>query len=519
MRVTVGAIAVLGMAVTVAVAQPPVRERAAAFRPPQAPLPGELPPVARGAIDDFPASSLPTTPVSRPGGRGPGVASGPAWLTGADPNVFPASGANLKGTNVRPLTPPTGVLKDEPPTPRFIDRVKAPFIGEKSAPPQPLPPMGTKSQPQPVEQPTAASAYRSTGVNGAPVFAGPPAYRWYGWGSVTPGANPLAPSGQYPKASANWFAITGATPGAFPVPVSNAGVVYPGTEPPSYGLARSATTPQPVVPIAGQPQPGFQHTERSDPSKFAPVPDSKFTPSGTGSALPPSPPSFSPVPPPPAPSVPTITPPPLPRPTAVTPPTPGPPAAVAVKPSVPVVPPASTLPKPDQGAMLPPLPPLPPLPSMPSGPTVGSAKVPVPVVEATAPGGTPGPLPTSVTTTPPKEDLNWQPASESPAAPPGTWAPSPGNAPPAGGPTSRAPGAPIVARGQMNDKTPDPVATLVQQMCQGRAVGVEVRYTGTKKIQVCFEVRGATEAQKLVNDISKRPELTAYQVDFCVLVK
>ena len=26
----------------------------------------------------------------------------------------------------------------------------------------------------------------------APVYAGPPAYRWYGWGSVTPGANPLS---------------------------------------------------------------------------------------------------------------------------------------------------------------------------------------------------------------------------------------------------------------------------------------------------------------------------------------
>jgi hypothetical protein len=78
---------------------------------------------------------------------------------------------------------------------------------------------------------------------------------------------------------------------------------------------------------------------------------------------------------------------------------------------------------------------------------------------------------------------------------------------------------PVVARGQMNDRTPDPIATLIQQMCQGRAAGVEVRWTGTKKLQVCFEIRTATEAQKLVADISKRPELTAYQIDFCVLVK
>src|SRR5436190_13957 len=149
MRVTVGAIAVLGLVVTtVAVAQPP-RERAAQFKPPQAVQPGELP-VARGAADDFPApSSLGTTPITRP--------------------------------------------------------------------------------------------------NGAPVFAGPPAYRWYGWGTVTPGANQFAPAGQYPRGSANWYVITGATPGAFPVPVSNPVQNLPGTEPPTWGLTRSQPTPQPVV--------------------------------------------------------------------------------------------------------------------------------------------------------------------------------------------------------------------------------------------------------------------------------
>ena len=51
MRVTVGAIAVLGLAVTVAVAQPPVRERAAVLKPPEV-LPPEEIPIARGAIDD-----------------------------------------------------------------------------------------------------------------------------------------------------------------------------------------------------------------------------------------------------------------------------------------------------------------------------------------------------------------------------------------------------------------------------------------------------------------------------------
>jgi hypothetical protein len=526
MRVTVGAIAMLGLAVTVAVAQPPGRERAAELKPPQVLLPSEMPPVARGAVGDFPVSSLPTTPVTRPGAPGsrpPGVASGPAWLTGVDPNVRPASGLGLKGTNVRPLTPPTAMPKDEPSVqpvqPRFIDRVKAPFVGEKSPPPQQLPPLTAKAlpQPQPLEQPTASTPYRGTGANGAPVFAGPPAYRWYGWGSVTPGANPLAPTGQYPKASANWYAITGATPGAFPVPVGNPGQTPSGTEPPTYGLSRSPTAPQPVVPIATPPQPAIQYTERPEGSKFGLMPEPKLVPGGTGAALPP--PSFGPPPVPPAPSVPTLTPPPLPKPAAVAPPVVPPPAPVAVKPPAPVLPPAPTVPKPDQGAMLPALPPVPPLPAISAVPPVPPVPVPLPVAEATPPAGIPGPLPTSVTTTPPKEESNWQPANESAPPPPGTWAPSQGMAPETGGRTGRAPSAPVVARGQMNDKTPDPIATLIQQMCQGRATGVEVRFTGTKKLQVCFEVRGANAAQQLVGEISKRPELTAYQIDFCVLVK
>jgi hypothetical protein len=51
------------------------------------------------------------------------------------------------------------------------------------------------------------------------------------------------------------------------------------------------------------------------------------------------------------------------------------------------------------------------------------------------------------------------------------------------------------------------------------ADGVDVRWAGTKKLMVCFEVRTAAEAQKLVTDISKRPELAPYQIDFCAVVK
>jgi hypothetical protein len=56
-------------------------------------------------------------------------------------------------------------------------------------------------------------------------------------------------------------------------------------------------------------------------------------------------------------------------------------------------------------------------------------------------------------------------------------------------------------------------------VCEGRAGGVDIRWTGNKKLTVCFECRSAAAAQQLVKDISARPELGPYQIDFCVLVK
>jgi hypothetical protein len=77
----------------------------------------------------------------------------------------------------------------------------------------------------------------------------------------------------------------------------------------------------------------------------------------------------------------------------------------------------------------------------------------------------------------------------------------------------------IIARGQMGGNTPDPLVVLIERMCTGRAVELEVRWTGTKSLRVCFEVRSVAEAKQLVNDISARPELVPYRIDFCVLVK
>jgi hypothetical protein len=104
------------------------------------------------------------------------------------------------------------------------------FFGTSPTTPATLPAIGPVPQspytfvPPTAPRPTATTTH---------VYAGPPAYRWYGWGTTTPGANPYAPGGQHPRGSANWFAQTGATPGAFPVPVSGAALAF-GANPPSY---------------------------------------------------------------------------------------------------------------------------------------------------------------------------------------------------------------------------------------------------------------------------------------------
>ncbi len=498
MRTIIGVIAVLGLAVTVAEAQPP-RERGAAFRPPEPLKPSDLPAVARGAADEF----LPSTPVTKATNRAP-AGAGPEWLTGPDPNVRPAAGSVTKIGNVRPLTPPpTGLQSKEDPglAAKALDRLKG------------TPPAPEKRVPTP-EQPTAATPFRGTGASGAPVYAGPPAYRWYGWGTVTPGANPFAPTGQFPKASANWYSITGATPGAFPVPVMNPLRTPPGTEPPNYS---SAPVPQPQ-PVASQPPPPFQPRpqplERPETLRFNPPVESKFAP-----------PAFTP---PAVPvNVPKITPPPTVSPTAVAP---GEPESVAVKElaPIPVLPP----PVPAPVVALPVLPPAVPLPT----PSV------LPSVEPAKPVGAtpPSPLPISVTDeskpavpnrvevtigAPKREAQHWQTAPEPTQRAPGTWAPAgaplpvhSNDATPAWK-SGAAPVKPVVARAQIPDAEPDSVATLVRQVCQGRADGVDVRWSGTKKLMVCFEVRAAAEAQKLVTDISRRPELAPYQIDFCVVVK
>src|SRR5262249_48944571 len=125
------------------------------------------------------------------------------------------------------------------------------------------------AQPHGRELPTAQTPFRSTSPNGQPVYAGPPAYRWYGWGSVTPGAHPYAPPGYSPKPSANWYSIAGATPGAFPVTVAESPRPAMGMEPPEYTGMPSVQHQPPVYTQNPAPVVVAPHARR--PPAVAPV--------------------------------------------------------------------------------------------------------------------------------------------------------------------------------------------------------------------------------------------------------
>jgi hypothetical protein len=588
MRTTIWALGVLGIGVTVAVAQTPVapgvKQRAATLLPPTSPTPADLPPIARAVADDLPPYQS-TSPVASPR-PGPGL-----WGNGIDPNVVPA-GATAPATSsgaqgvVVPSVPNT---EDQSGISRGLDKLKGAFGASSSA------------ATEPKEQPNATSPYRGTTPSGAVVYAGPPAYRWYGWGSVTPGANPYAPTGQYPKASANWYSITGATPGAFPVPVSNPTRTPPGTEPPNYVNAQN------VMPTSRNPVP-VQATA-APPSLTRPLPTTAYAPDGApmsqplearsstqmyGAAPPMMPqlPQAAPLaPPPPLPTVPQMpsAPPPpsqlelSPKATPSAPTAPGseamlpPPSLLGSMPSTSALPPSqpavvtptqvqevagdpqagrapATLPEPLPTVVTGPAAPALLEPQTAVAPTVPNVHAPsmqsfAPAAAAPSPppSGAPAALPPSVT----DQQLKWQPTDETQlqgqwnssgkprSAAPAPRAPASPQAPaqpaPAPQPQSPTPAMPMpnwdppaasdaartqpIARGQVGDNAPDPVVSLIQRLCNGKAEGVDVRWTGSKRVSVCFECPSAEAAKKLVQEICARPEFVPYRIDFCVLVK
>jgi len=269
MRVKIGIVGVLGfgLSVTVALGQGP-GQRAARLLPPRAVEPEVVPTSVRAASEPLPQFPE-STPVQPARGK-------LAVAKGNDFQVRQASGVTVEKPPTRPATPTGNAPKDEQPSfmSRSLDKLKNTFT---SAPPTPtaiVPPEASPNGP-----------FRGTTPTGQTVYAGPPAYRWYGWGSVTPGANPYAPTGQFPRASANWYSITGATPGAFPTQVVDPYRLGTGTEPPMYvtppapySPPGSAINPHPVGGAPASYQPPLRHS----PVMATPiVPRASAAPAGT----------------------------------------------------------------------------------------------------------------------------------------------------------------------------------------------------------------------------------------------
>jgi hypothetical protein len=82
-----------------------------------------------------------------------------------------------------------------------------------------------------------------------------PAWKWYGYGTPTPGTNPLAPNGSYLSVPGNWYPSVGATPGAVPAAglMSIPGIVNDPTPIPKPTLPLTKEPPIVVVPPSDGP--------------------------------------------------------------------------------------------------------------------------------------------------------------------------------------------------------------------------------------------------------------------------
>jgi hypothetical protein len=97
-----------------------------------------------------------------------------------------------------------------------------------------------------------APVYQSTPIQNETIEAGSgtPAWKWYGYGTPTPGRNPLAPNGAYAAVPTNWHLNSGTTPGAIPTGKA-VPVIVPDPDPlpkPIPGPASSIATVPPGGP-------------------------------------------------------------------------------------------------------------------------------------------------------------------------------------------------------------------------------------------------------------------------------
>lgn len=579
--------------------------RGALLLPPQPASRHEVTTVARGAVDAAGVDPLATTPVPKKSPPSK-VSASPAWLN-PDAGVQPA-GARLAS----PLgslgsragagrTPPTSPGPASQPS--FLEstwgKVRSWFTDDSpgvlppslpkpltgpevaSNPPSARPPRRPASLSQP-PQPrgntpgwgltqfndanrfasTAMSPLQGVSPSGAPVLAGPPAYRWYGWGTVTPGANPYAPTGQYPKASADWYTLTKATPGAFPVPIpaSDAGL---GPEPPTYRVlpaSRLWTTPMnlSVKPQTFPAETFSQGVESALPT-ITPIPPQRSSiRENLSSDLPipslPQPIRFgasehsifekpvshsienlthnpmvkeeniltrsdlSPLPDP----QPLVEPSGLASSRRVDKAIENPDSDIPTSLLLPRIPelPSSNRTELGRPAPLPPL--------MPTPIVENDKKTSTESSDAQRPSVLPDGSPQSSASS--AEELQWQ-SQPVQGEPLDHWMPSevqPRSVPPHPSNTNRPAGdVPwsrssginrVVARGQAPDDSNDPTITLINQLLRGKAEEIDIRWTGDRQLTICFQCASREEGQRIVRELSARPELIPLQVDFCVFI-
>lgn len=207
------------------------------------------------------ARLLPARAVDRPATVVRGAAPTAPPYQFRPPTAVPAPGVKPP-----PASPPRPTLFDN-----MAGGVKAVFAQTpaEARSDKALWPASQANAPQPVSPPPAPPPG---------VYAGPPAYRWYGYGSPTAGANPYAPTGRYPRGSESWYSRTGATPGAFPIPIG--GVPVTPNEPPVVVQTVPQETNHPPIDPPVPPQ--FRPPTRMAEMPW-PAPDARpVMPAGSG---------------------------------------------------------------------------------------------------------------------------------------------------------------------------------------------------------------------------------------------
>lgn len=449
---------------------PSTRGRTAQLLAPQILDSGEVP-LARAQAEAPPPLGM--TPVRRSSSTPLGISNqtsasdptpaAPPWLSGtAASNLVPAA-AQIPTSNISPDAP--GPLKRHP------ERTDDSWSLARWFSPEPRSPSTIPTQ----SVATANTPFQGPAPNGTIIYAGPPAYRWYGYGAAQPPAF-VQIQGRYPPASADWYRITGATPGAFPVPIPSSADTLPGLIP------TAAASPNQLTNNTRPHSPSSARTTNSPPDR---------------SVYPSAPPPI------------------LPTPSQLQQPTTNPP----------ITPPASSSVIPSSALQL-------------RNdhyrirndhyPTVAT----VPVSSANVPPpGIASPPPTVFT---PTATSSMHAPSSSPAPPDQRdvfpWMPadpsSPRNklSPAVNQPWSESRAIPqssslLIVRGQMTELTQQELSRLIEKLTAGQVRQLRVQWLTPDKAEISWETSAADQAEWLVQLISARPELQPFHLDFRIIIR